>query len=395
MFKRQESCPRTANLAGMLYLDHSATTPMLPEVLEAMLPLMTQHFGNPSGIHSVSRVARDYLEVAREQVAECLHCSPKEVIFTSGGTEANSLAVLGLANRRTVPGHIVSTQIEHAAVREALSQLERRGHSVTYLRPDSDGLIAASDVAAELRSDTFLVTVMLANNEIGTLQPVNEIAQLCEGREIAFHTDAVQAAGKLPLLTDDMRPSTLAISAHKFGGPRGMGVLFARAGHQLEPVLPGGGQEFGRRSGTQNVAGAVGLARALSIAVEGLDANVRAMCEARNFLIRELTMLPNVVLTGHPTRRLPHIASFRIPDVDGQSLVVLLDRQGICASTGSACSSGTVQASAVLRACGLSETEARGSLRLSVAPSTPLSDLARVKEAVQSALALELETSGA
>lgn len=358
---------------------------MHPEAVAAMLPLLTEHFGNPSGIHAVSRIARDFLEGAREQVAAALGAKPKEIIFTGGGTEANALGILGLAKIQPRSGHIVTTQIEHPAVKQACLSLQTQGHRVTFLKPDRFGQVQSVQVAEAITDDTFLVTVMLGNNEIGTIQPYREIADLCDARGVAFHCDAVQAVGKVPLDMGEVPFTSLALSGHKFSGPKGMGALFVRRGHRLSPVTPGGGQEWNLRSGTQNVAGAVGLGVAIEVAMGALESNVRHLAMLRDELIRQVESVPGAYLTGHPVDRLPHIASFRLDDVDGESLVVLLDAKGICASTGSACSSGTVQASAVLRACGFSEVEARGSLRFSVGPNSKFAELSDIGEILSSA----------
>ncbi len=362
----------------MLYLDYAASGPMHPEALAAMLPLLTTSYGNPSGIHSASRIAKDHLETAREKVAGSLGATAREIVFTGGGTEANALAILGFAAAQERPGHIVTTAIEHPAVKQAALHLEKQGHTITFLKPDRFGRVESEQVAEAITDSTFLVTVMLANNEIGTVQPYREIALLCDERGIAFHCDAVQAIGKIQMDLADLPVTSLALSGHKFGGPKGVGALFVRRGHRLLPVIPGGGQEYNRRSGTQNVAGAVGMATALEIAVRELESNVADLEQLRDDLIRQVTAIDGAHLTGHPTARLPHIASFRIDGLDGESLVVFLDAKGVCASTGSACSSGTVQASPVLRACGFSEVEARGSLRLSVGVDLNLQDIARV-----------------
>lgn len=362
---------------------------MHPEAVAAMLPLLTEHFGNPSGIHVVSRIAKDYLEGAREQVAAAVGASPKEIVFTGGGTEANALGILGLARTNSRPGHIVTTQIEHPAVRKACLSLESEGHRLTFLKPDRFGQVQTEQVEEALAGDTFLVTVMLGNNEIGTIQPYKKIAEVCHARGVSFHCDAVQAVGKVPLDMDEVPFTSLALSGHKFGGPKGMGALFVRKGHRLSPLTPGGGQESNLRSGTPNVAGAVGLGRALEIANRDLESNVRRMLSLRDELIRQVCQLPNAHLTGHPTERLAHIASFRLEGSDGESLVLLLDRQGVCVSTGSACSSGTLQASPVLLACGFSEVEARGSLRLSLGVNLRDVDIENVGETIGRAVLAE------
>lgn len=373
----------------VIYLDHAATTALLPEAVEAMMPLLTRDFGNPSGVHAASRIARDHLESAREEVAACLGADPHEIIFTGGGTEANALAILGLAELQASPAHLICSQIEHPAVRAAVALLEARGHEVTWLRPDHHGRIESTQVRDALTPQTFLVTLMLGNNEIGTLQPVGEISELCEEHGVAFHCDAVQAVGKVPLDLARLPLTSMALSGHKFGGPKGVGALFVRRGHRLAPLIPGGGQERKLRSGTQNVPGAVGLATALRLSTQNLIKNSAHLTALRDSAMELMLTLPGVHLTGHPTLRLPHIASFRVDQTDGESLVVYLDSKGICVSTGSACSSGTVQASPVLLACGLKEVEARGSLRLSVGLATTQTDIELAASALRDFLSME------
>lgn len=370
----------------MVYLDYAASGPLLPEVLQAMLPVLTEHFGNPSGVHAYSRVARDYLESSREEVAASLGVSASEIVFTSGGTEANALAILGHASTRAEPGHIITTAIEHPSVTQAVANLKKTGHEVTVLMPDRTGLIGVETVGEAIRGSTFLVSMMLGSNEIGTLQPFQEVAELCDQRGIAYHCDGVQGVGKVPINLGEVPLSTLSLSAHKFGGPKGIGALFVRRGHSLKAITPGGGQEHKLRSGTQNVSGAVGLGRAISLAVAELATASPVLQKLRDYVISQLCQIPEVSLTGHASLRLPHIASFILEKVDGESLIVFLDARGICASTGSACSSGTLQASPTLLACGLTDVEARGSLRLSVGRETRLEDLLGIKEAVLDAL---------
>lgn len=350
-----------------------------------MLPLLTEDFGNPSGIHTISRIARDHLEGAREQVAKSLGADSREIVFTGGGTEANALGILGVAALRSDPGHVVTTMIEHPSVKQAALRLEKQGHQVTFLRPDRYGRVEVEQVEEALTDSTFLVTVMLGNNEIGTIQPYREIAELCEARGIAFHCDAIQAVGKVPIDLEELPLTTMSLSGHKFGGPKGVGALFVRRGHKLAPIIPGGGQESNRRSGTQNVPGAVGLSTALAVARRDYQTNHLHLLAMRDELLKLTESIAGMHLTGHPEMRLPHIASFRFDGLDGESLLTFLDSKGICASTGSACSSGTVQASPVLLACGYRESEARGSLRLSVGVHTRQDDVAAVIQVLSAA----------
>lgn len=371
----------------MIYLDHAATTPVHPEALEAMIQVLRDDYGNPSGVHGISRIARDRLEDARERVATALGCSPREIVFTSGGTEANAIAILGIPSLRTGSRHIVTTAIEHPSVRNTVAELGQRGHQVTSLKPDEYGVVTAQQVAESISDQTALVSVMLGNNEIGTIQPYEQIAAVCEHRGIPFHCDAVQGVGKLPLALSSVPFTSAAISGHKFGAPKGIGVLYVRRGHKLNPLIPGGGQESGLRSGTQNVAAAVALAVALERAVRDLPHNVVKLRTLQQTLTSALTFLPGVQLTGHPELRLPHIASFILESADEEVCLDLAAR-GICASTGSACSAGTVQASPVLLACGYSDFQARRSIRLSVGKASNDADVAAALQELTQLLAV-------
>ncbi len=350
-----------------IYLDHAATTYVLPEVVEAMLPYYREHWGNPSSVYALGREARRGLDDARDTVAEVLGCRANEIVFTGGGTESDNLAISGVALRLASRGkHLVTTKIEHHAVLHTFEWLERhQGFAVTYLDVDEYGRVDPATVAAALRPDTTLVSVMLANNEIGTIQPVAEIARLCRDRGVLVHTDAVQAAGALDLDVGRLGVDLLSMSGHKFYGPKGVGALYVRRGTPITPLLHGGGQERGLRSGTENVAGIVGFARALRLAYEALDTRVAHARRLRDRLVHGiLGSIDRARLTGHPTERLPNNASFVFEGADGESILLNLDQHGICASSGSACTSGSLEVSHVLRALRLPNTLAAGSLRL-------------------------------
>jgi len=354
-----------------IYVDHSATTPVDPRVVEAMAPYWTEVFGNTSSVHTWGQEAAAALERARETVAEVLGCRPSEIVFTGSGTEADNLAIRGVAWAARKAGrgdHIVTIPIEHHAVSHTVEQLrDLFGFETTVVPVDGYGQVDPDAIRHALRSDTVLVSVMTANNEVGTVQPIAEIAAVCRERGVLFHTDAVQAAGRLDLNVDRLGVDLLAISAHKFYGPKGVGALYVRRGVDLVPALTGGGHERGRRPGTVNVAGAVGLAEALRLAEEMREAeNVRLQCLRDQLIEGILEAIPDVRLTGHPAERLAHHASFAFRGVEGASVVVGLDLEGIAASSGAACAEGEPEPSAVLAAMGLPPEWAIGALRLTL-----------------------------
>ena len=373
-----------------IYLDHAATTPVRPEVLEAMLPYLTDHWGNPSSIHTSGRRARQGLDEARESVAGILGCRPREVVFTGGGSEADNLAIKGVAWAASARGReIVTTAVEHKAVLNTCAVLERHGFIVRVVPVDRYGRVDPSDVAASITEHTILVSVMYANNEVGTIQPVAEIGALCRERRVPFHVDAVQAAGFLPLDVNALQVDLLSLGAHKVYGPKGVGALFVRAGTQLLPQASGGAQERQRRAGTEDVAGIVGFARALELAqgdAATRDAENARLAELRDGLIAGLTAVPGASLTGHPVQRLPNSASFVFDGLEGGELVAALDLDGIEASTGSACTTGSVDPSHVLLAMGLDPQLAHGSLRMTVGRATTAADIARSLEATRAAV---------
>lgn len=373
----------------MIYLDHAATTPLDPEVLDFMMPYFGELYGNPSSIYSIGRKARAALDDARDRIAAVLGCQARELIFTSGGSESDNLAVRGVAMRNRDRGrHLICSQVEHHAVLNTCQDLERQGFEVTYLPVDGDGKVAPTALAAALRPDTLLVSVMTGNNEVGTVEPVAELAALTHERSSAyFHTDAIQAFGKVPIRVDDLGVDLLSISAHKIYGPKGVGCLYVRMGTRIEPMITGGGHERNRRAGTENVAGIAGLGKAVQIAARDFDRDVGRLRDARDRLTDGvLGTVVGARLTGHPTERLPHHASFVIGDIAGDSLLMRLDREGVYASSGSACTSGSLEPSHVLLAMGISPKDALGSLRLTVGKRTTDADVDAAVEVIQEAV---------
>jgi len=355
-------------MSNNIYLDNSATTPLAPEALEAMTPFFQTHYGNASSLHSSGQLARKAVEDSRSLIAEHLGITPNEIVFTSGATEADNLAVLGTALRAKDGGHIITSRIEHDAVLHAADWLGTRGFDVTHLEVDEFGRVDPEAVREAIRPDTLLVSVMAGNNEIGTIQPIPEIGEICKERSIPFHTDAVQAYGKIDLPMDVI--DMLSVSAHKLHGPKGVGFLYVRKGVKLTPILHGGGHENGRRSGTENVPGIVGLGAATRIAFEEREQVTQRMRQFRERLIQQVLQLPGTRLNGHPTSSLPHIANFSFAAIEGESLIMKLDEHGIAASTGSACSSPNLEPSHVLVALGIPLSMAHGSLRISTGRQT-------------------------
>ena len=348
---------------GPVYLDHAATTPLAPEVLEAMLPFLRDEYGNPSSIYGLARGARRALDDARESVAEALGARPGEVVFTSGGTESVNLAIKGVVAARR--GHVVTTAVEHLAVLNSCAYLEKSGVEVTRVGVDRHGRVDPAEVLAAVRPDTVLVSVQLANNEVGTIQPVAEIGAALRERKVVFHTDACQAAGALSLDVDALGVDMLSISAHKFYGPKGVGALYARRGTQYQPQTHGGSNERGRRAGAENVPGIVGLAAALRMADVDRDANNGYVGELRDRLVDGVVgRVAGVQRTGHPTERLASFASFVVEGIEGESMLLALDARGVYASSGAACTSGTLEPSHVMTAMGFPAELAHGSLRL-------------------------------
>lgn len=352
----------------MIYTDNAATTKMSRAAIAAMQPYFDEIYGNPSSLHSAGQRAKEALTAAREQIAACLGCTAREIYFTSGGSEADNQAILSAAAIGAKKGkkHIISTAFEHHAVLHTLGKLRREGFEVELLDVRSYGNISVRQVADAIREDTCLVTVMYANNEIGSILPIAEIGRLCRERGVLFHTDAVQAAGHLPINVTEQSIDLLSLSAHKFHGPKGVGVLYARTGVPLTTLVEGGAQERGKRGGTENVAGIVGMAAALREMCAHMEENAASVARLRDRLIKRLSKIPHSALNGDRDNRLPGNVSFCFEGVEGESLLLLLDDKGICASSGSACTSGSLDPSHVLLAIGRPHEIAHGSLRLSL-----------------------------
>ena len=353
-----------------VYMDHAATTPVRQEVVEAMLPYFSERFGNPSSLYALAREAKEAVEEARGRVAAAIGGRPEEVFFTSGGTESDNWAVKGVAAALRKRGdHIITSAIEHHAVLHPCEALEKQGYRVTYLPVDEFGRVDPGAVEDAVTDRTILVSVMAANNEIGTIQPVAEIGRIAHDHGVLFHTDAVQAIGAYPVDVDAMGADLLALSAHKFGGPKGTGALYIRRGTRIATFMDGGAQERGRRAGTENVPGIVGLGRAIELAVGEMPRSSARIAAMRDRMIRGiLDAIPDTRLNGHPTERLPNNVNVAFRYVEGESILLLLDSLGIAASTGSACTSASLEPSHVLTACGLPPEQGHGSLRLTLGP---------------------------
>lgn len=355
-----------------IYLDNAATTKMSSTALHAMLPYFSEQYGNPSSLYSFGQRAKEVLTDAREKMAELLHCEAGEIIFTSGGSEADNQAICSAARIGARQGkrHIVSTAFEHHAVLHTLDRLKKEGFEITLLDVHENGVVLPKEVEAAIRPDTCLVTIMYANNEIGTIQPIEAIGQICRERGVLFHTDAVQAAGHLPIDVQKQNIDLMSVSAHKFHGPKGTGALYARKGVALTALIEGGAQERGRRAGTENIPSIVGMAAALEEACKNMQADNAKMSVLRDRLICGLSGIPHSVLNGDAQRRLPGNVNFCFEGIEGEALILLLDDKGICASSGSACTSGSLDPSHVLLAIGRPHEIAHGSLRLSLSGET-------------------------
>jgi cysteine desulfurase len=362
-----------------VYLDHAATTPLHPAVVEAMLPYLRERFGNASSVHAWGREAREAVEAAREQVARLIGAQPDEITFTSGATESDNLAILGVAReQREARGrdHVITSAIEHHAVLHACEALQHEGFTVTVLSVDHYGLVDPDDLRRAITPRTALVTIMYANNEVGTIEPVTEIGRLCREAGVLFHTDAVQAAGHIPCRVDQLYCDLLSLTAHKMYGPMGTGALYVRRGVRLRPLQYGGGHEFGRRPGTENVAGIVGLGKAAELAAAEMAAEAERQRALRDrFIAQVFEQISDVRLNGHPVKRLPNNINLSFAGVEGESLLLNLDLAGIACSTGSACSSGTTEPSHVLQALGVPYEVIRGSLRFTLGRDTTADDL--------------------
>ncbi len=360
-----------------IYLDNAATTSLKSEVLEEMMPILKENYGNPSSIYSIGRNARKEVEKSRQTVAEILGANPSEIFFTSGGTESDNWAIRGVAFAQLRKGknHIITSKIEHHAVLHTVKELEKEGFEATYLDVDKNGFVNPEDVKAAITEKTALVTVMYANNEIGTIQKISEIGKVCHEKGVIFHTDAVQAVGHLEINVKEQNIDLLSLSGHKFHGPKGVGALYVKKGVRILNLMQGGAQESNKRPGTENVAGIVGLAKALEISMQNRQEKNKDLEKKRDFLITELLKIKRSRLNGDRTQRLPGNVNISFEGIEGESLLLLLDAAGICASSGSACTSGSLDPSHVLLAIGLVHEVAHGSLRLSLDESTTMEEL--------------------
>lgn len=369
----------------MIYLDNSATTPLNEEVLKEMEPYFCEYFGNPSTLYSLGQKSKEALEKARKRVANAINAKPEEIIFTSGGSESDNLAIKGIAFKNQDKGkHIITSEIEHPAVKETLVFLESIGFEVTYLPVYGDGIIKIEDLKKAIRDDTILITVMHANNEIGTIQPIAEIGKVAKEKGIIFHTDAVQTFGKIPVDVEELGVDLLSLSSHKIYGPKGVGALYIRKNTRLVPQIHGGGQERGLRSGTENIPGIVGFGKAAEMAGENQKKDYDYLIQIRDGIIdKVLEEIPASYLNGDKEKRLPNIINFRFSAIEGESLILLLDAKGINSSTGSACSSKNLKASPILKALGLEDVDVHGSLRLSLGLENSIEDVDVVIEAIR------------
>lgn len=363
-----------------VYADNAATTKLSNTALEAMLPILTDIYGNPSSLHTVGQTAKEYLEKAREDIAECIGADAKEIYFTSGGSEADNQALRTACaiGARKGKKHIVSTKFEHHAILHTLNALEKEGFEVTLVDVHNTGVVTAGDIADAIREDTCLVTVMTANNEIGTVQPIAEIGKLCREKGIYFHTDAVQAVGHIPVNVSDMNVDMLSISAHKFHGPKGVGVLYVKKGIPVKSLIEGGAQERGKRAGTENLPAIVGMAAALKEACEKLDTNTEKLITLRDYLINGLKDIERSRINGSLEHHLPGTLNMCFEGIEGESLLLLLDARGISASSGSACTSGSLDPSHVLLAIGVPVEIAHGSLRLSLSEDLTIEQMEHI-----------------
>ncbi len=373
----------------MIYMDHSATSPVDPAVFEAMKPYFVDEFGNASTLYSLGRDARKAMENGRAQVASLIGAKNEEIIFTAGGTESDNIAIKGTAYRLKDKGnHIITSAIEHPAVDETCKYLEKKGFEVTFLPVYQEGIVKVSDLEDAITDKTILITIMHANNEIGTIQPISEIGKIAREKGIYFHTDAVQTVGKIPVNVEELSVDMLSLSAHKLYGPKGIGALYVKKGVRLEPLIHGGGHEKGLRPGTENIAGIVGLGKACELAQKDLSEDAKYITDLRDKLIDGvLNSVKESYLNGHRTKRLPNNVNLRFTSIEGESLVLHLDSKGIAASTGSACSSKKLEPSHVLMAIGLEEVDAHGSLRLTLGKENTKEDIElaikSIKEAVE------------
>nr|WP_321429569.1 cysteine desulfurase NifS [uncultured Methanolobus sp.] len=371
-----------------IYMDHSATTPVDPLVVDAMLPFFTETFGNASSLHSFGTEAAEALSKARKQIAYAIGALPEEIIFTSGGTESDNLAIRGVVPFNARKKHIITSVVEHPAVLNTCASLESLGHEVTYLPVDADGVVDAGKLEASIKENTVLISIMHANNEVGTIQPIEKLSWIAKEHDLYFHTDAVQSVGKIPVNVDDLGVDMLSISSHKIHGPKGVGALYIRKGTNISPIVFGGNHEKGMRSGTENVSGIVGFARAMEIAIERLETDSGHMNKMRDSLIsRVFDTIPDVRLNGHPSARLPNNVNVSFKYVEGESMLMMLDMQGVAVSTGSACSSKSLKASHVLSSLKIEDDFIHGSLRISLGRENTMEDIDYVVNALQETIA--------
>ncbi|KZX15945.1 cysteine desulfurase IscS [Methanobrevibacter cuticularis] len=372
----------------MIYMDHAATAPVRKEVLEAMEPYFTKYFGNPSTFYTVGREAKKAMEESREKVAELIGANPEEIIFTTGGTQSDNIAIKGIVLKNKNKGnHIITSQIEHPAVIETCKYLEKNGFEVTYLPVYEEGIIKIEDLKEAITDKTILITIMHVNNEIGTIQPIAEIGKIAKENKIKFHTDAVQSVGKIPVDVNELNVDLLSMSGHKIYGPKGIGALYIRKRTRLEPILHGGGQEKDLNPGTENVSGIVGLGKACEIAKEELEYNQKYLTKLRDMLIEGiLSNIEESYLNGDLINKVPGTANFHFVGIEGEGLVLLLDGKGIAASTGSACSSKKLEASHVLKAIGLEDVDSHGSLRLTLGSENTEEEVTKVIQATEEAV---------
>ena len=369
----------------MIYLDNAATTKTAPEVVDAMLPYFSEYYGNASTIYSLGAESKKAMDHARQTIADSLGAKPEEIYFTAGGSESDNWALKATAEAYASKGkHIITTKIEHHAIFHTCEYLEKRGFEITYLNVDRDGLISLDELKAAIRPDTILISVMFANNEIGTIEPIAEIGEIAKEHGVLFHTDAVQAYAQVPINVDEMHIDMLSASGHKLNGPKGIGFLYIRKGVKIRSFVHGGAQERSRRAGTENIPGIVGLGAAVERAMRIMDTKTRKEIELRDYLIRRLeNEIPHCWLNGHRTKRLPNNINFSFLFIEGESMLIMLDMKGICASSGSACTSGSLDPSHVLLAIGLKHEEAHGSLRLTLSEESTKEEMDIVAEEVK------------
>lgn len=369
----------------MIYLDNAATTKTAPEVVDAMLPYFSEYYGNASTIYSLGAESKKAMDHARQTIADSLGAKPEEIYFTAGGSESDNWALKATAEAYASTGkHIITTKIEHHAILHTCEYLEKRGFEITYLNVDRDGLISLDELKAAIRPDTILISVMFANNEIGTIEPIAEIGEIAKEHGVLFHTDAVQAYAQVPINVDEMHIDMLSASGHKLNGPKGIGFLYIRKGVKIRSFVHGGAQERSRRAGTENIPGIVGLGAAVERAMRIMDTKTRKESELRDYLIGRLeNEIPHCWLNGHRTKRLPNNINFSFLFIEGESMLIMLDMKGICASSGSACTSGSLDPSHVLLAIGLKHEEAHGSLRLTLSEESTKEEMDIVAEEVK------------